>query len=129
MWVMYPERSDKAPVIITVHTIGELDDWTRALVDRLAADGYIAIAPELIDASSSDLQSRMAQVRQYAMSIPAANRQTGVLVIDGAAMPIASDSLLAPVLRIAASELRSGAATREWTRVLDYFETTFRRNK
>jgi carboxymethylenebutenolidase len=47
-FVAYPERKDKAPVVIVIHEIFGLTDWLRAVADRLAADGFIAIAPDLL---------------------------------------------------------------------------------
>jgi carboxymethylenebutenolidase len=47
-WVVYPERKDKAPVVIVIHEIFGLSDWIRAVADRLAADGFIAVAPDFI---------------------------------------------------------------------------------
>jgi carboxymethylenebutenolidase len=47
-WVVYPERSDPAPVVVVVHEIFGLTDWIRSVADRLAADGFIAIAPDLL---------------------------------------------------------------------------------
>jgi carboxymethylenebutenolidase len=47
-WVVYPERKDKAPVVIVIHEIFGLSDWIRSVADQLAADGYIAIAPDLL---------------------------------------------------------------------------------
>ena len=47
-FVVYPETKDKAPVVIVIHEIYGLTDWARAVADRLAADGFIAIAPDLL---------------------------------------------------------------------------------
>ena len=47
-FVAYPERKDKAPVVIVIHEIFGLSDWVRSVADQLAADGYIAIAPDLL---------------------------------------------------------------------------------
>ena len=47
-WVSYPERKDKAPVVIVIHEIFGLSDWIRGVADQLAAEGYIAIAPDLL---------------------------------------------------------------------------------
>ncbi len=47
-WVVYPERSDKAPVVLVVHEIFGLSNWIRAVTDQLAAEGFIAIAPDLL---------------------------------------------------------------------------------
>ena len=47
-WVVYPERSSKAPVVLVVHEIFGLSSWIRGVADQLAADGFIAIAPDLL---------------------------------------------------------------------------------
>src|SRR5689334_12084547 len=47
-FVAYPERKDKAPVVIVIQEIYGLTDWLRAVADRLAGDGFIAIAPDLL---------------------------------------------------------------------------------
>jgi carboxymethylenebutenolidase len=47
-WLVYPERSDAAPVVVVIHEIYGLTNWVRAVTDRLAADGFIAIAPDLL---------------------------------------------------------------------------------
>ena len=47
-WVVYPERRDKAPVVIVIHEIFGLTDWARGVADQLAAEGFIAIAPDLL---------------------------------------------------------------------------------
>jgi carboxymethylenebutenolidase len=47
-FVVYPERPDKAPVVIVIHEIFGLSDWVRGVADQLARDGYIAIAPDLL---------------------------------------------------------------------------------
>lgn len=45
-WVVFPERPDAAPVVLVVHEIFGLSHWVRAVADQLAADGFIAIAPD-----------------------------------------------------------------------------------
>src|SRR5215468_11319542 len=47
-WIVYPERKDKAPVVIVIHEIFGLSDWIRAVADRLAADGFVAVAPDFV---------------------------------------------------------------------------------
>ncbi len=47
-WLVYPERSDPAPVVVVIHEISALTDWIRAVADQLAAEGFIAIAPDLL---------------------------------------------------------------------------------
>jgi carboxymethylenebutenolidase len=48
LFVAYPERKDKAPVVLVIHEVYGLTDWARAVADRLAADGFIAIAPDML---------------------------------------------------------------------------------
>src|SRR5256885_7690683 len=47
-WVVYPERATKAPVVVVIHEIFGLSTWVRGVADQLAADGFIAIAPDLL---------------------------------------------------------------------------------
>jgi carboxymethylenebutenolidase len=47
-FVAYPERKDKAPVVVVIHEVYGLTDWIRAVADQLAGDGFIAIAPDLL---------------------------------------------------------------------------------
>src|SRR4029077_21240282 len=37
LWVVYPERRDKAPVVVVIHEIFGLSDWVRGVGDQLAA--------------------------------------------------------------------------------------------
>ena len=48
-FVVYPERKDKAPVIIVTQEIFGLTDWLRSLCDELAEAGVIAIAPDFLN--------------------------------------------------------------------------------
>src|SRR3989304_2488871 len=43
-WISYPERKDKAPIVIIIHEIFGLSDWIRAVADQLAKEGFIAVA-------------------------------------------------------------------------------------
>ena len=96
-WVVYPERKEKAGVVIVIHEIYGLSDWIRAVADRLAAEGFIAVAPDLISGlgpngggtesvpirddvvklvralSPEDANARLDAVRAWAMQLPAAN--------------------------------------------------------
>lgn len=102
-WIVYPERKDKAPVVIVIHEIYGLTDWIRSVADRLAADGFIAVAPDLLSgkgpggggtdslASSddvvklvraltpADVTARLNAVRDYAVKLPAAGGKTATL--------------------------------------------------
>ena len=100
-WVVYPERSSKAPVVVVVHEIFGLSTWIRGVADQLAADGYIAIAPDLLtmklqrfapsdpprDSATAairtlrpeDVQRQIAAAGQYGMTLPAAEKRYGVV--------------------------------------------------
>jgi carboxymethylenebutenolidase len=47
-FVVYPEVSTKAPVVILIHEIYGLSDWAKEMADELAAEGFIVIAPDLL---------------------------------------------------------------------------------
>jgi len=47
-FVVYPEVKGKAPAVVIIHEIFGLTDWVRSVADKLAANGYIAIAPDLL---------------------------------------------------------------------------------
>jgi carboxymethylenebutenolidase len=47
-WVVYPERSTRAPVVVVIHEIFGLTTWVRGVADQLAADGFIVVAPDLL---------------------------------------------------------------------------------
>jgi carboxymethylenebutenolidase len=48
-WVVYPSTANaKTPVVVVVHEIFGLSTWVRGVADQVAADGFIAIAPDLI---------------------------------------------------------------------------------
>src|SRR5499427_6275773 len=47
-WIVYPERKDKAGVVIVIHEIFGLSDWIRGVADQLAREGFIAVAPDFL---------------------------------------------------------------------------------
>ncbi|WP_421775251.1 dienelactone hydrolase family protein [Gracilimonas sp.] len=47
-FVVYPETSEPAPVVIVIHENRGLNDWARSFADQLAGEGFIALAPDLI---------------------------------------------------------------------------------
>ena len=53
-WVVYPERPDKAPVLVLIHEIFGLNDWARATADAYAAQGFLVIAPDLLSGKAPD---------------------------------------------------------------------------
>jgi carboxymethylenebutenolidase len=47
-WVVYPVRREKAAVVVVIHEIFGLSTWVRGVADQVAADGFIAIAPDFV---------------------------------------------------------------------------------
>lgn len=47
-FVVYPETRDKAKAVIVIHENRGLNDWARLFADKLAGEGYLVIAPDLI---------------------------------------------------------------------------------
>lgn len=102
-WISYPERSDKAPVVVIIHEIFGLTDWIRALADQLARSGFIAVAPDLLSGlgpggggtssfpgrdsvvaairrlKPATAAERLDAVRAWAKSLPAANGRSAAV--------------------------------------------------
>ena len=96
-WVVYPERKDKAGVVLLIHEIFGLSTWIRGVADQVAADGFIAVAPDLISGmgpggggtdsvatrddvvklirglSPEETRARLDAVRAWAQKLPSAN--------------------------------------------------------
>jgi carboxymethylenebutenolidase len=68
-FVAYPEVSNKALVAIIIHENRGLTDWVRSFADQLAAQGYIAIAPDLL----SDFNETAKRTSDFATSDDARN--------------------------------------------------------
>src|SRR5437762_6558537 len=47
-YVVYPEVKTKAPAVVVIHEIFGMTDWVQLLADEVAAQGVIAIAPDLL---------------------------------------------------------------------------------
>ncbi len=47
-WIVYPMTRNKAPVVVVVHEIFGLSTWVRGVADQVAAEGFIAIAPDFL---------------------------------------------------------------------------------
>jgi len=101
-WIVFPGRPDKAPVVVVIHEIFGLSPWVRAMTDQLAADGFIAIAPDFITMkkvpgnpvdgpdqnlaspviralASEEVNRQIDAVARYAMALPAATQKYGVV--------------------------------------------------
>lgn len=100
-WVVYPERPTKAPVVIVVHEIFGLSPWIRSVADQLAADGFLAVAPDFLTMKNvpgspenpdgqaaraaiqtlnmDDVHRQISAVAQFAMRLPAAAPRYGIV--------------------------------------------------
>jgi carboxymethylenebutenolidase len=101
-YIVYPSSANaKSPVVVVVHEIYGLSTWIRGVADQAAAEGFIAIAPDLtsrlrggpsMDSLSRDSATKLTQmlpsaerirgisaVARYAMSQPAAAPRYGVI--------------------------------------------------
>ena len=47
-FVVYPESKEKSKSVIVIHENRGLNDWARLFADKLAAEGYLVIAPDLL---------------------------------------------------------------------------------
>jgi carboxymethylenebutenolidase len=95
-FVVYPERSTPAPVVLVVHEIFGVTQWIRAVADQLAAEGFIAIAPDLMTAADLPLGDDGDPVRERATATireldPAVyQRQLGAIAAWGMRLPAAA---------------------------------------
>jgi carboxymethylenebutenolidase len=53
-FVVFPEVSNKALAVVVIHENRGLTDWVRSVADRIAAAGYIAVAPDLLSGLGPD---------------------------------------------------------------------------
>lgn len=100
-WVVYPVTQRRAPVVVVVHEIFGLSTWVRAVADQVAAEGFIAVAPDFLSRvrggpSSQELPSAEATqlirgvdpaernrvivaAANYGMTLPSAEPRYGVI--------------------------------------------------
>ena len=100
-WIVYPERRANAPVVVVIHEIFGLSPWIRSVADQLAADGFVAVAPDLLTMKNipgspenpdgqaaraaiqtlnmDDVHRQISAVAQYAMRLPAAAPRYGIV--------------------------------------------------
>ena len=102
-WISYPERKEKAGVVIVIQEVFGLTDWLRGVADQLAREGFIAVAPDLVSGlgpngggtdsvasrddvvalvrgiSPEEATKRIQAVRDWAMKLPAANGKTATV--------------------------------------------------
>ncbi len=100
-WVVYPERQDKAGVVLVIHDIRGMSDWIRAVGDQLAQDGFIAVVPDFLSGKGKDgggtaalagdvgqairklgedeMLARLDAAKAFGEKLPASNGKTAVL--------------------------------------------------
>jgi carboxymethylenebutenolidase len=100
-FVVFPERKEKAPVVLVIHEIFGLSEWIRGVADQLAEDGFIAVAPDLLSGKGpkgggtdelgdeatkvirtltpEDVVTRLNAVREHAIKLPASNGKSATV--------------------------------------------------
>jgi len=92
LFVVYPERADKAPVVLVIHEIFGMTDWTNGVADAFAREGFIAVAPDLISGmegaednpreaigklTPEETVKRLNAAMDYGLGLPAATGTVG----------------------------------------------------
>jgi len=91
-WVVYPASKnsrERAPVVVVVHEIFGLSTWVRGVADQVAADGFIAVAPDMLSRvrggpSSVELSGDTA--RRLIAGVNAAERNRAIVAAANYAM-------------------------------------------
>jgi carboxymethylenebutenolidase len=100
-WVVYPERAQKAGVVLVIHDIRGMSDMARAMGDQLAQDGFIAIVPDFLSGKGpngggtdslgtgvgqaiqgltpADVNARLNGAMEYGKKLPSSNGKTAVI--------------------------------------------------
>ena len=76
-WVVRPAGNGKAPVVVVIMEIFGLSDWIRGVADQLAAEGFIAVAPDIVSGHGKDggdtaSLSTQQEITQAVLALPAA---------------------------------------------------------
>ncbi len=99
-FVVFPERSTRAGVVLVIHDIRGMSDIARAAGDQLAQDGFIAIVPDFLwgkgpngggteslgtgvgqaiqGLSADEVNGRLNAAMAYGKALPASNGKTAV---------------------------------------------------
>ena len=100
-FVVYPERKDRAGVVLVIHDIRGMADIPRALGDQLAQDGFIAIVPDFLSGkgpngggteslganvgptirtlTDDEMTVRLNTAMEYGKKLPSSNGKTAVM--------------------------------------------------
>jgi carboxymethylenebutenolidase len=76
--VDYPDRADKAAVVMITAKDQRLTDWLRAVADQLASEGFITVVPDTLSTASPDIDA----VRGYVARHPAANGKSASITFS-----------------------------------------------
>lgn len=89
-YIVYPSTTNaKSPVVVVVHEIFGLSAWIRAVADQAAAEGFIAIAPDLTSRvrGGPSMDSLTADsARKLTSPLPSAERNKGISAVARYAM-------------------------------------------
>jgi carboxymethylenebutenolidase len=81
-WIVYPSTANaKTPVVVVVHEIFGLSTWVRSVADQVAAEGFIAIAPDLVSrvrGGPSTVELSSDSARKIIGQVNAAERNMGI---------------------------------------------------
>lgn len=93
-WVVYPVTSNpRTPVVVVVHEIFGLATWVRGIADQVAADGFIAIAPDLnsrVRGGHSTVELTGDSARRLIAGVNTAERNKGIIAAAKYAMSLPS---------------------------------------
>ena len=84
-WVVYPDRSNKAPVVIVNADDQKLTDWLRAVADQVGFEGFIVAVPDVL--STGRIQNQA--VRQYVAGLPPSDGKAATLTFSAGRMKAA----------------------------------------
>jgi carboxymethylenebutenolidase len=93
-WVEYPSTSNaKTPVVIVVHEIFGLSTWVRGVADQVAAEGFIAVAPDFnsrVRGGPSTTEIRADSAQKLASLVNTTERNKGIAAAAKYAMALPS---------------------------------------
>ena len=138
-FIVYPERADKAPVVLLAAEKQGASDWLRAVADQSAAEGFISVVPDVLSGAGphggdsndfanvdliaaaldrmgpEEIARRTKAVREYALGLPAANGKSANLEFAAAGVAAAVE---APVAGQRAARYPTGADA--WPRAVAF---------
>ncbi len=74
-FVAYPEVKEKATTVLVIHEIFGMSDWIKELCDELAAEGFVAVAPDLLSGKSGESTSTFKSVDDVRKAVSALTKE------------------------------------------------------